>query len=106
MPLEDLEHKLRVLERHCEAEGRDPSTILKTVMAPFRLATDEREAKAIADGLPADAPAQARPATPARAAEILATHLEAGFQGFTFRNANLSTPELIALAGDLKKALS
>jgi F420-dependent oxidoreductase-like protein len=106
MPLDDLRHKLEVLERHCEAEGRDPSAILRTVMAPFRLVSDEREAKAIADRLPPDAPARSRPATPAQAAEILGAHLDAGFQGFTFRNPNLSTPELLELAGDLKKTLS
>ncbi len=106
MPLDDLKHKLEVLERHCEAEGRDPSTILKTVMAPFTLVRDEQDAKVIADRLPPNAPAAARPATPEQAAEILGDLLDAGFQGFTFRNPNLSTPELIGLAGDLKKTLS
>jgi F420-dependent oxidoreductase-like protein len=105
MPLDGLRHKLEVLERHCEAEGRDPSTILKTVMAPFRLVADEREAKAVADGLPPDAPPLARPATPEQAAEILGGLMRAGFGGFTFRNPNLSTPELLELAGNLKKAL-
>jgi F420-dependent oxidoreductase-like protein len=105
LPLEDLEHKLRVLEEYCEAEGRDPSTILKTTIAPFRLVADEREARAASEGLPPDAPLLARPATPQRAAEILAGLMEAGFGGFTFRNPNLSTPELIALAGELKKSL-
>ena len=102
---DQLRGKLRVLEGHCEAEGRDPATILKTVVAPFRLVADEREARQVGHGLPADAPAMARPATPARAAELLGGLVEAGFQGFTFRNPNLSTPELIALAGELKKAL-
>jgi F420-dependent oxidoreductase-like protein len=105
MPIEDLERKLRVLEQHCEAEGRDPATILKTTMAPFRLVADEREASAISESLPPNAPPLARPATPERAAEILAGLMEAGFGGFTFRNPNLSTPELIALAGELKKSL-
>jgi len=106
MPLDALQHKLQVLERHCEAEGRDPSTILKTVMAPFRLVSDEREARAIAERLPPDAPALARPATPGQAVEILGALLDAGFQGFTFRNPNLTTPELLDLAGGLKKTLS
>jgi hypothetical protein len=75
-------------------------------VAPFTLVGDEQEAKAVAERLPADAPASARPAIPARAVEILGAHMEAGFQGFTFRNAALSTPELIALAGELKKMLS
>ncbi len=106
LPPDDLKRKLQVLERHCEAEGRDPSTILKTVMAPFTLVRDEREARAVTDRLPAGAPAMARPATPEQAVQILGGYLDAGFQGFTFRNPNLSTPELLGLAGDLKKMLS
>jgi alkanesulfonate monooxygenase SsuD/methylene tetrahydromethanopterin reductase-like flavin-dependent oxidoreductase (luciferase family) len=106
LPLDDLRRKLQALERHCEAEGRDPAAILKTVAAPFWLVADEREAREVAERLPADAPAMARPATPARAAELLGGLMDAGFQGFTFRNPNLSTPELIALAGELKKSLS
>jgi F420-dependent oxidoreductase-like protein len=105
MPLDDLRHKLQVLERHCEAEGRDPATILKTVMAPFTLVSGEREARALSERLPADAPPRSRPATIERAAEILGELTGAGFQGFIFRNPNLSTPELIGLAGDLKKML-
>ncbi|HZD74994.1 MAG TPA: LLM class F420-dependent oxidoreductase [Actinomycetota bacterium] len=105
LPLDEVRRKLRALGAHCEAEGRDPSTILKTVMAPFTLVRDEREAKMVADRLPPDAPSRARPATPERAAEILGGYMDAGVQGFTFRNPNLSTPELIGLAGDLKKLL-
>jgi F420-dependent oxidoreductase-like protein len=30
--IEDVKHKLDVLDRHCEAEGRDPSTIEKTIL--------------------------------------------------------------------------
>jgi F420-dependent oxidoreductase-like protein len=105
LPLDDLKRKLQVLERHCEAEGRDPSTILKTVMAPFTLVSSEREARELSGRLPADVPARSRPATVDQAAEILGEHLDAGFQGFNFRNPNLSTPELISLAGELKKRL-
>lgn len=61
--------------------------------------------RAISERLPADAPPRSRPATIERAAEILGELIDAGFQGFTFRNPNLSTPELIGLAGDLKKML-
>ena len=105
MPLDELKRKLDVLERHCEAKGRDPSTILKTVMAPFRLVMNEQEAKVLAESLPQDAPAIARPATPEQAVGVLRDHIEAGFQGFIFRNPNLSTPELLAAAGRLKSLL-
>jgi hypothetical protein len=46
------------------------------------------------------------PATPEQAAERLAPYVEAGIGGFTFANANLHTPELIAAAGELKRLLS
>ena len=105
LPIDELKRKLDILEQHCAAEGRDSSTIIKTVMAPFTLVLDEGRAKALADRLPPDAPAMSRPVLPEQAAEVLRVHLEAGFQGFTFRNPNLSTPELIAAGGALKKLL-
>ena len=36
-------HKNDVLLRHCEAEGRDPSTIVRTVTFPMLLAETERK---------------------------------------------------------------
>lgn len=105
LPLDELKRKIEILERHCEAEGRDPSTILKTVMAPFTLVMSEQEAKVLAERLPEDAPVMARPATPEQAAAILRDHIDAGFQGFVFRNPNLSTAELLAAAGGLKGLL-
>lgn len=30
---DEVAHKLRVLDRHCEAEGRDPATIERTILA-------------------------------------------------------------------------
>ena len=105
LPLDELKRKIEILDRHCKAEGRDPSTILKTVMAPFTLVMNEQEAKVLAARLPEDAPVMARPATPEQAAAILRDHIDAGFQGFVFRNPNLSTPELLAAAGGLKGLL-
>ena len=43
--LEVLRHKTEVLERHCEAIGRDPATIQRTMATPVLLAADEREAQ-------------------------------------------------------------
>jgi len=106
LPLDELKRKLEVLEQHCVTEGRDPSTILKTVMAPFRLVMNEQEGRVIANSIPRDAPAMARPATPEQAVGILRPYLEAGFQGFFFRNPNLSTPELLEAAGELKRLLN
>ncbi len=46
-----------------------------------------------------------RPAGPERAAEILHTFLRVGVQGFTFNNPNLTTPELLDVAGRVKRLL-
>jgi alkanesulfonate monooxygenase SsuD/methylene tetrahydromethanopterin reductase-like flavin-dependent oxidoreductase (luciferase family) len=40
-----LKHKIEVLERHCEAVGRDPSEITKSVFGPLFLTDDEDRAK-------------------------------------------------------------
>jgi alkanesulfonate monooxygenase SsuD/methylene tetrahydromethanopterin reductase-like flavin-dependent oxidoreductase (luciferase family) len=103
---DELKHKLDVLARHCEAEGRDPSTITRTVGAPVTLVGDEREARGLAERIPPDRLANARPMVPERAAQVLGDWMAAGAQGFTFRNPNLSTPELLDLAGELKRLLS
>jgi F420-dependent oxidoreductase-like protein len=99
--LQELKHKAEVLERHCEAEGRDPSTIVRTVGAPVLLVEDERQAGAILERLPPERRSMLTPATPARAAEILQPYIEAGFTGFTVNNPTLPTPEAIGLGGEL-----
>ena len=38
-------HKIEVLARHCEALGRDPAEIKKTVLIPLRLEDDEAKAE-------------------------------------------------------------
>jgi F420-dependent oxidoreductase-like protein len=99
--VDQFKHKQWVLERHCEAEGRDSSTIVRLIAAPVLLARDEREARAMTDG-----PRMFKPAVLDEAVEILRDYVEAGAQGFTFGNPNLSTPELIELAGELKRRLA
>ena len=37
-------HKINVVEQHCEAIGRDPAEIKKTVLIPMRLEDDEAKA--------------------------------------------------------------
>lgn len=39
-------HKINVLKQHCEAIGRDPGQIKRTVLIPMRLTDDETAAKA------------------------------------------------------------
>jgi F420-dependent oxidoreductase-like protein len=99
--LDELKHKNDVLEQHCEAEGRDPTTILRTVMSPVILIGEEGQAAGVTAQLTPERRAQVTPATPARAAEVLQTYMDAGFTGFIFRNPSLLTPDAIGLAGEL-----
>jgi len=105
--LEDIKRKVGILERYCEEEGRDPATILKTVMAPCLLALDEAQARQLKERIPPERLAMTGdPILPDQAAEKLQPYLDAGMGGFTFGNPNLSTPELIAAAGEVKRQLS
>ena len=42
---EQVRHLTGVLERHCEAVGRDPNEITKTLHVPIRIVRDENEAR-------------------------------------------------------------
>jgi F420-dependent oxidoreductase-like protein len=105
-PLEDLKRKKEVFEQHCEAEGRDPSTVLLTIGAGVVLVENERDATPILESIPAARRATVFTATPIQAAEKLSAYLDAGFGGFTLSNQTLPTPDSIALAGELIKLLS
>jgi F420-dependent oxidoreductase-like protein len=99
--MDDLKHYSEVLDRHCEAEGRDPGTILRTIMSPVILVADQSQAEATLSRLSPERRAQVTTATPAEAAEALQPYLEAGFGGFIFRNTTMMTTEAISLAADL-----
>jgi F420-dependent oxidoreductase-like protein len=82
--VDEFKHKSEVLEQHCKAVGRDPSTILRTIGAPVTIGRDTQE----------------------QAAEKMHEFMRAGVGGFTFRNPNLTTPELLDAAGRIKKLLA
>ena len=103
--LDELKHKNEVFLAHCEAVGRDPSTVTRTVMAPVLLVSDAREAEPLLAHIPPERQAGLIVATPAAAAEALAPYREAGFDGFILRNPMLSTVESMALAGELIAAM-
>ena len=103
--LDELKHKNEVFLAHCEAVGRDPSTVTRTVMAPVLLVSDVREAEPLLAHIPPERRAGLIAATPAAAAEALAPYREAGFDGFILRNPMLSTVESMALAGELIAAM-
>jgi F420-dependent oxidoreductase-like protein len=95
-----LRHKTELLERYCEEIGRDPGTIIRTMAAPVMLVADEREGEARLAGIPPERRGALVAATPARAAEIIAEYVDAGFGGFTFGNTMLAG-ESLDLAGEL-----
>lgn len=104
--LETLRHKTDVLARHCEAIGRDPATIQRTMATPVLLAANEAEGRRVLATLPPERRAHVTPRTPEQAAEALRPYLEAGFTGFTFNNTVLPNARSIALAGELLRLVS
>ena len=103
--LEDLKRKKKVFEQHCEAEGRDPSTVLLTVGLGLILVENESEGAAWLERIPAERRPFIAVANVSRAAEIVHEYMEAGFGGFTLGNQTLANPEKIAMAGELIKAV-
>jgi F420-dependent oxidoreductase-like protein len=101
--LDDLKRKKEVFERHCEAEHRDPSSVLLTVGVGIVLVENDREANDVLETIPAERRAWIATATTAQAAELIGKYLDAGFGGFTLSNQALRTTESIARAGELIK---
>ncbi|MDQ6796321.1 MAG: LLM class F420-dependent oxidoreductase [Chloroflexota bacterium] len=101
-----LKHKTEVLERHCAAVGRDPSTIQRTMATPVLVAATEKDGKAILERLPPERRAHVIVGTPEQAAEGLRRYLDAGFVGFTFNNPVLPNAEAIGAAGELLRLIS
>lgn len=103
--IEDGRRKLEILDRHCEAVGRDPRSILRTTSLPLALVADEADRARTEASIPADRRASLTVATVDEAAEMLHEYLEVGFGGFVFRNATFRTPTSIDLAGELIRRL-
>ena len=100
-PLDDLRHKVDVLEGHCADVGRDPATILRTVSVPIVVVPDQLDAAAILDSMPPERRAITMAVPPEEAAERLQPYLDLGFRGIIFRNPGMATPEAIALLGEV-----
>jgi F420-dependent oxidoreductase-like protein len=103
--VEELKRKKQIFEEHCEAVKRDPSEVLLTLGVTLVLAENEKDAKALIDGLTPERRAMATTATVPQAAELIGKYMDAGFGGFTFNNNVLQTDESIALAGELIKVV-
>jgi hypothetical protein len=99
--LEDLKRKKAIFERHCETEGRDPSTALLTVGVGLLLVKNQRNAASVVERIPAARRLTVVTATLPQAAELLGEYIDAGFGGFTFSNQTLPTTDSIELAGEL-----
>ena len=99
--LEVLKHKTDVLEGYCEAIGRDPSTIERTIQAPVVVAATSREAEALLVHVPPDRRPHVSAGTLEQTAEALQPYLAAGYTGFTFNNTIYRTPEAIGRVGEL-----
>jgi F420-dependent oxidoreductase-like protein len=104
--LEALKHKNEVLERHCAAVGRDPSTIERTMTTPVLVAATESDRESMLQRLPPERRANIVVGTPAQAAEGLRPYLDAGFTGFTFNNPLVPNAEAIGAAGELLRLIS
>jgi F420-dependent oxidoreductase-like protein len=102
---DEATHKLGVLDRHCEAIGRDPAEILRTISVPLVLADSERDKAAALAAIPEERRAALIPATVSEAADFMHPFMEAGFGGFIFRNATTKTPEAVARVGELIRLL-
>jgi F420-dependent oxidoreductase-like protein len=101
--LDEAAPKLAVLDRHCEALGRDPSTILRTVGVPLVPVAREADKAAVLERIPAERRMMFQPVLVDEGAAILRRYLDAGFGGFTFRNVAIRTPEAVGLVGELIK---
>ena len=98
---EEASAKIPVLDRHCEAVGRDPAEILRTVSVPIVLAESERDKAAVMAEIPEERRDTVSPVTISEAADVLARYIDAGFGGFIFRNVTTRTPEAVARVGEL-----
>jgi F420-dependent oxidoreductase-like protein len=101
-----LARKTEILAGYCEAIGRDPATIERTMATPVIVVASEAEAQRVIERLPPERRAYIRVGTPDQAAEVLRPYIEAGFSGFTFNNNVYRTPEDIARVGELLKLVA
>jgi len=99
--LDVLRHKDELLVGYCEAIGRDPATIERTMAAPVIVAATDKDAAAHLERVPPERRPFVLCGTPAQMAEAIQPYLDAGLTGFTFNNTIYRTPESIAVVGDL-----
>jgi F420-dependent oxidoreductase-like protein len=75
--VEETKRKIGILEKYCAEEGRDPATILKTVMQPCVLALDENHVRQLKEQMPPERLATSGdPVLPDQAGEMLQPYLD------------------------------
>jgi len=102
-----VRHKMDVLERHCDAVGRDPETIVKTRLGTLIIRKTDAEAERLFEQLlnrPGVNKDWARSGSfivggPDRVAEQAQKYLDAGLDGLIFNMPHMEDPEAIELAG-------
>ena len=104
--MEELNRKKQIFFEHCEAVKRDPDEVQLTLGAGLVLVDNEKDGKAILDGLTPERRAMARVTTVPQAEELIGKWMEAGFTGFTFNNNLYATTESIARVGELIKLVN
>jgi F420-dependent oxidoreductase-like protein len=98
---EVLQRKTEILAGYCEAIGRDPATIERTMAAPVLVAGNEAETARMLEFVPPERRPFVRAGTPEQVADGLKPYLDAGFTGFTFNNSIYRTTDQIAVLGEL-----
>lgn len=101
--LEEASAKLGVLDRHCEAVGRDPAEILRTVSIPVVVVDSERDRAAAMAAIPEERRGSFTAVTVQEGADLVGRYIDAGFGGFIFRNAVARTPGSVVRLGELVK---
>jgi F420-dependent oxidoreductase-like protein len=99
--IEALRHKTDVLREHCEAIGRDPRSVERTMASPVLVGRTEAEARELLERLSPERQALMGAGTPEQAADALQPYIDAGFTGFTFNNNVYGRPDQIAAIGEL-----
>jgi F420-dependent oxidoreductase-like protein len=103
---EVLQRKTEILAGYCEAIGRDPATIERTMAAPVLVAGTEAETATMLEHVPPERRPYVRAGTPEQVADGLKPYLDAGFTGFTFNNSIYRTTDQIAVLGDLLRIVA
>ena len=97
-------HLLGVLDGHCEAVGRDPAQITKTVMVLAAVAPTKEEAQhaieaAVQRGLPPERAASYLAADADALGEVAEGYRGVGVEGITLVLANAHDPDAVRAAG-------